>query len=335
MGEAPDSNIRIAAVAVAFLLAWLTYQFIEKPIRLGGPNKLKVIVLVVSMATIGYLGYNVFSRDGLGFRLTEFNEKNSQILSQLGIPPNNRLRTSECEKIFREFRDGLCMLKENKLPDVLLFGDSYALQYFSGLSTFIANKNTGMLGAGWARSYGEPLNPLLGAYPDPVVVNYSRQKEIYRIIESNPVIEKIIIACSPHYCAGLDFEKNLRVTLAYLTSLNRKIYFVIGVPPLPFDPKLCLNVRPFNLSTKIKLPCGYPYSDYISSHQNYRKIIFDVIASYPAVKIFDPSLAMCDSDYCYAMKYGKLLYRNDGANSHLSDDGSTFIAPFFAKFLDE
>ncbi len=335
VGEAPDSNIRIAAVAVSFLLAWLTYQFIEKPIRLGGPNKLKVIVLVVSMATIGYLGYNVFSRDGLGFRLTEFNAKNSKILSQLGIPPNNQLRTPECENIFRDFRDGLCVLKENRLPDILLFGDSHALQFYSGLSTLFAGKNAGMLGAGWARAYGEPLNPLLGAYSDSGVANYLRQKEIYRIIESNTAIEKIIIACSPHYCAGVDFEKNMRATFDYLISLNRKIYFVIGVPPLPFDPKRCLDVRPFNLSAKIKSPCGYPYSDYISSHQAYRKTIFDVIANYPAVNIFDPSSVMCDSDYCYAMKGGQLLYRNDGSNAHLSDDGSIFIAPHLAKLVNE
>jgi peptidoglycan/LPS O-acetylase OafA/YrhL len=335
VGETPDRNIRIAAVALSFLFAWLTYQFIEKPIRLSSPNKRKVLGLVVSMIAVGYLGYNVYSRDGLSFRLTEFNAKNSQILSQLGIPPNNRLRTAECENVFREFHDGLCVLKENKLPDILLFGDSYALQYYSGLSTFITDKNIGMLGAGWARAYGEPLSPWRGVYSEPGVANYLRQKEIFRIIESNPAIEKIIISCSPQYCSGVDFEKNMRATFDYLTSLNRKIYFIVGIPPLPFDPKLCLDIRPLNLSAKVKTPCGYPYSDYLSKNQNYRKIVFDVIANYPAVKIFDPSAVMCDRDYCYAIKGGQLLYRNDGTNSHLSDDGSHFVAPFLAKFLNE
>ena len=335
-GESLDIYVRLCAIALSIVLAWLTYKFIERPIRFGRHGKLSVAILVGLMVAVGYMGYNIFSRDGLSFRLKNFYEKNTSILSQIGIPPNHQLRTKACVDVFTSFDEGLCVLKHKKLPDILLVGDSYALQYYSGLARFIPEKNIGMLGAGWARVYGEPLNPLIGSYSDKTTPNYARQQEIYRLIQTNPSIVNVVLACSPHYCFGSDFEKNLRATFDYLAPLNRHVYFVIGIPQLPFDPKLCLDEgRPFRMSQKNKSPCAYSYSDYLSKNLAYRTAIFKVLSDYPRVKIFDPSSIMCDANYCHAMKEGKLLYRNEGDNAHLSDDGSSFIAPFLARLIDE
>ena len=69
--EAPSQNIRLAAVALSIVLAWITYKFVERPIRFGKRSKakLELIVLILAMATIGYIGYNTFKRNGLSFRL--------------------------------------------------------------------------------------------------------------------------------------------------------------------------------------------------------------------------------------------------------------------------
>ena len=67
-GEIPSREIRIAAVALSLLLAWLTYRLIEKPIRFGINTWIKTAALTVSLALVGYVGYNAFQREGLGFR---------------------------------------------------------------------------------------------------------------------------------------------------------------------------------------------------------------------------------------------------------------------------
>jgi peptidoglycan/LPS O-acetylase OafA/YrhL len=68
-GEVPARLIRVAAVVLSVVLAWLTYRLLERPVRAVGRGRLKVVVLVVLMAVVGYTGYNAYQRDGLALRL--------------------------------------------------------------------------------------------------------------------------------------------------------------------------------------------------------------------------------------------------------------------------
>lgn len=67
--EEPSLNIRIAAVVLSVVLAWLTYKIVERPIRFGKQSNAKVTALVVLMIVVGYIGYNSYARGGLSFRL--------------------------------------------------------------------------------------------------------------------------------------------------------------------------------------------------------------------------------------------------------------------------
>lgn len=60
----PSSDIRIAAVALSFLLAWGTYIFIEKKIRFGRKSYVKTVALALVMGTVGCAGFGVFREDG-------------------------------------------------------------------------------------------------------------------------------------------------------------------------------------------------------------------------------------------------------------------------------
>jgi hypothetical protein len=70
--EIPSFQLRLVAVLISIILAWLTYRLIEKPIRFGGYDKSKLsITLLVLMVVVGYIGYNSYKRDGLAFRLKD------------------------------------------------------------------------------------------------------------------------------------------------------------------------------------------------------------------------------------------------------------------------
>ncbi len=59
-GEVPSRNIRIAAVVLSIVLAWLTYKLVERPLRFGKYSKVKVSVLVLLMTSVGFLGYATY-----------------------------------------------------------------------------------------------------------------------------------------------------------------------------------------------------------------------------------------------------------------------------------
>ena len=66
----PPRLVRVGIVAASFLLAWLTYWLIEKPVRFGfgKRNEYILFLLGMSMFVIGCAGYDIYVRDGLKFR---------------------------------------------------------------------------------------------------------------------------------------------------------------------------------------------------------------------------------------------------------------------------
>ena len=117
-------KIRLILVAVSILLAWLTYRFVEKPIRFGAHGKAKVFALVLIMGIAGYVGLNTFQRNGLEFR-SELTKQASQLSNV------NRVLDDSCmnmDKGVEFFKQHNCERKPSS-PNgkkVVLYGDSHA-----------------------------------------------------------------------------------------------------------------------------------------------------------------------------------------------------------------
>lgn len=68
-GETPGQEMALPLIALSVLLAWLTYRWIEVPIRYGPSGSFKVPLLVSAMVTVGGLGWLTFNLDGFPKRL--------------------------------------------------------------------------------------------------------------------------------------------------------------------------------------------------------------------------------------------------------------------------
>ena len=64
-GELPPVRVRVLAVAVSIVLAWLTYVIVERPIRFGPRRRATVAALCVLLTAIGAGGYYTYRADGL------------------------------------------------------------------------------------------------------------------------------------------------------------------------------------------------------------------------------------------------------------------------------
>ena len=71
-GDIPSPESRLAIILLSILLAWLTYKFVELPLRFGDRRKSKTAALVGLMIIVGYVGYNTYKRNGFSFRDDEF-----------------------------------------------------------------------------------------------------------------------------------------------------------------------------------------------------------------------------------------------------------------------
>lgn len=58
-GEIPHRDARIIAVFLAIILAWLTYKFVEIPIRKQTQNALRAKHLVISLFLLGVIAYSI------------------------------------------------------------------------------------------------------------------------------------------------------------------------------------------------------------------------------------------------------------------------------------
>lgn len=130
-GDATSVNVRLVLIAFSIALAWLTYRIIEVPLRKGKPASRKIVVLVLLMAMLGYVGYNTYERDGLGFRFPKF----VQELTTYKYNYRKSYRLGTCfldpDKSYSEFVECKTETPSNG-ETVLLWGDSHAAHLYPG-----------------------------------------------------------------------------------------------------------------------------------------------------------------------------------------------------------
>ncbi len=348
--EPPSGAIRLGAVGLSLLLAWLTYQLLEKPIRFGGKTWLKTAVLCVLTTTVGLVGYNTLERNGLGFRITtplsgleqfHWSKKMYREDSCIAANPISTERIVFC-------------VGDVRTASVFLTGDSHSNALYPGLAEIYPGKILNI-----AQSDCLPFFDIdAGITKQSPHCPHEDVNAFLRIAENNPQIKTIIIASrGPLYIEGtgfgpaesdnlnryikwkdsLDegryaevFEQSMRATLQRFLLEDKQIIFVLDVPELGFGPELCVDTAPLRLSRVSGKPCAVPRAEYDKRNKKYREIVFSVLKDFPSVKVFDPAVLLCDTQYCWAMKEGKMLYRDD---DHLSVEGSRFIARELAKVL--
>jgi peptidoglycan/LPS O-acetylase OafA/YrhL len=149
----PDSKYRLLALSI--LLAWLTYHFIEKPIRNDLKNRLKIITLSILITVLGGAGYQIFSNFGYPARSVYGKDKQAFYDYFQGGPPDwgYQIRTNAIEKSndkcsfydLRALMEGKetnfpriaiaesCFHRNSRQKSVMLWGNSYAMHLYAGL----------------------------------------------------------------------------------------------------------------------------------------------------------------------------------------------------------
>ncbi len=352
-------NMRISIVVLSFLLAWLTYMLVEKPIRFGQRSWLKTAVLCLLIAVVGYTGYYTLTSDGMAFRHKWISDNATQIGLGRSFETN-----ANCKLAHPLFNDCCyCAQAKTDKPTIILVGDSHSNSLYPGLTevTRDTGDNVLNLAIGGCLPFFDVASFQKGAQDRCVGKMEYNTNDILQYLEKYSSINTIVMSfrgtaylSGESYGIGLKedgghdrvislttrpdisdfhqvFETGMRATIERLLAKNKKIIFVIDWPEIGFDPQSCVDSRPLRLTDWVKQPCVLPRQDFEQRSREYRELVLSVLKDFPSVKVFDAPALLCDDQWCWAMKDHMLLYRDD---HHLSIEGSRYLTKELVKLIE-
>ena len=320
-GGTPSNTLRFGAVCMAFVLAWTTYQLLERPIRFGRHGRAKAAVLVALMVAVGLSGYGVFRNSGLGSR--EIAKRTQQLTDwrrdQQYVPTTMRDGRIENLRILPgQVDDG-----------VLFIGDSLLGQYYPRADLLYGQRPIPYYTTTFAaRNHCHPLPDLdIISTPDNInCIDY--WNAALKLAKSNQY-RRIVFGGS---WAELNAQNKPRLIgeLKELRRLGKEI-FIIGQPPRSpsFDPSnLAGKLRKKALwgSETVELQDVYIERALIENAGLQRTLA--AIAAEVDATFINPFDYICPDKKCPALVNSSNLYIDD---AHLR--GS--YAAHMAKFIDE
>ena len=312
-GGVPALYIRIASVVISIFLAWITYWLIEKPMRSQNFNNTKVVLLIIFMVLIGYVGFNTFSRDGLGFRA------NATLKGYEGDIGHLDYHKFIAEKYYTCKPDLLatealrwegfirCMQsKSSANQDIALVGDSHAEHLFYGIANALASKNVVFYIKG-----------------SPPFIENKEFSNIFKSIIASTSIKQVIVTMNwmgrNGLIPGSTLQAELIKVIDPLSASGKIVYLTDDIPTFPFSPEKCKGKR--WMATQ-NTSCEITIEESIRQRSTYIEALNSVIKSRPNVRVLQVGKYLCGDKVCSMVKGGEILYRD---NNHLNLNGSLYI----------
>ncbi|MBY0408168.1 MAG: acyltransferase [Rickettsiales bacterium] len=339
-GGEPGWDVRMGAVALSLVLAWLTYWFVERPVRIGG---IRVAWLVAFMLAMGGSGYALYQYGGVPQRMKQHSEEEAQF-----VVPAYATNRAPCKGLFKK-RSNSCLVADGVDSfdglNVFIMGDSHATAVSVGL---IREKDLRFAAIGlWG------CLPLIGVERYSIGKPYHcmpRLETILNVIKGHDMSQAVLVYVARYaaYVEGDWFEgageppgnthiqpygpllpvlpemypqvfaDGMNKTLAQLSGRFKRVIVLHQVPELPFSPKACMD-RLFGLH----MPnCVFPKAEVMARQKKYREKLAEVVAPFSNVTVYDPIDLFCDAQNCYALRNGVMLYRD---HDHVSLAGANAI----------
>ncbi|MDB5850246.1 MAG: hypothetical protein JWP29_3998 [Rhodoferax sp.] len=326
VAQTPNLATRVGAMALSFVLAWLTYRLIERPIRFGRKQGSRTAGITLLLALVGYVGWNAYHRDGLAFR-----EKNKEMNALYKITDpyayfdyRTLMRVGVCHSVtVRVATENGCI--RDGTEGIFLWGDSYAAALFSGAQDLARRRGDGTVvsqltdgngppffrddlltdeGKTLAEANGDRLEAVrrvrprvvliawmafgLNAYSDPALAVASLAETVQRIKAASPGSRVVVVGPVPEWVGSL--QKQM-IGFYHLHGVAPPVYMAFGLDPAikPWDSYLQQHLPPLGI-------------DYVSAYD-----------------------ALCNPAGCLTRASDRLTDLSAVDWGHLSRSGSVFL----------
>lgn len=315
--ELPDRNIRIALVLTSTVLAWLTYQFIERPLRENQQRNWRTpLTISAALFTVALAGFFIYAHDGLPSR------KNAELTLLEGETGHNAFHQYITQNYFlctdKPIAEGSLrwqgmiqcgQSKAHDKIDLAIIGDSHAEHIFVGLADSLHNKNV----AFYIRNSAPYLsNPEFST--------------VYDRVLNDQNIKQVILTMWWIGRSNQNTKDEILRIASKLLANGKQVFITDDVPNFSFDPQKCKGKRWLSTSDPTCL-----INQANATGQAYVRLLNEIIAADPRIKLISTLAFFCNAKTCSMERDGKLLYRDF---NHLNVNGSKYIGTSIAAELD-
>ena len=347
-----ETPIKVLGLAASFVLAVLTYRFVEQPLRRPPSLHRKAAGLALGMIAVGLVAL-ALSLSGPAlprpFASLAANEDALRDLKFAQQLPQFPACSAGARAAMPDL--GYCLQGSTRPPTAAILGDSHAYHVFYGVAPLDTRRE-------WLMAGNSSCPPLLGIHvKGPRTDCKQMSATAIRAVADNPAIQTVVLAFLGSYAieplsvdglpndrgaaATVEMQNTLQPTpsnaemmfrgldrsITTLENARKRIVLFVDVPSLPFQPADCVD-RPFIKRTLER--CSVSRAAMLEQQATLRTVVQRLAQAHPALRTFDPLVSLCDGDTC-AIKRGDMLVYRDG--DHLSLRGSAFVAGHFLAWL--
>jgi peptidoglycan/LPS O-acetylase OafA/YrhL len=331
-GDVAPGKVRLAAMLLAVLLAWLTYRLVERPLRFGGNGRVKVVMLLALMVVVGAVGMVTYIRGGFPSRMPQIDKNTAQLRYDFPTTPScaadHPYSTASCYESGKQYADSVFMVGDSHM-EALVYGfkklvDSGEMKYnvtaigragcapFLNVDSITYEKNsngcTGVINGvlrealrrddvKWVVLAGRHA----ARFDGKLFGEMEAQDKpwTYRYENGANVITSY---------AGV-YEAGLTETLDLLVKAGKNVVFVDQLPEIGFDPRNCMT----QFRQKFIHPkCLLPRTVVDARLTPYLSATRKILSRYPGVIEYDPLSLVCNDKECGPFNdAGVLMYRDD------------------------
>jgi peptidoglycan/LPS O-acetylase OafA/YrhL len=328
---------------LSLLLAWLTYRYIETPVRRATLRPALTVGLVAgALWGIGVGGYALQQSKGLPSREAFFAYTSYQRTPRF---------TPECRRRFVPTHS--CLYDDvGGRETVAVVGDSHARATYYGIVHYARQngKNTLLLAKGACPFLQLPYQT---TWSRPRRECHDTVQQVFKYLSGNPTIRTVVISIRGNfYLTGVDFpqtpnpeqsfigkagslppdqllRQSLQETVNALRKAGKQVIFILDNPELVggTNPRDCVE-RPFRRIAG-HCPPRVTRQEALEWQQNYRQ----QVAQVTGMITIDPFDKLCPDEVCQIFNDGKLLYYDD---DHLTNYGSIYqVTDQMARYLED
>ncbi|MBC3374668.1 acyltransferase [Pseudomonas sp. SWRI92] len=352
----PDSDSIFAlwfCLAISILAAWLTYKFVEIPLRLHVSSMAKPVVLLAVIAVVGCAGILTYRVDGINGRTVVKinpvfeNNPSGQSYMQKGCG----LGEEESKKF------PFCISDKRGDAEFAILGDSKAAAMTGGIFRYNSPQGYWVVLGGNGPD-GAPA-PIISDHKIYAKFQPLAKTALNRLASDNKIKVVVMIVATrnlfnlqtTYSIQDLPESRNYEVAreglegaVRLLEKTNKRVVIMVDNPALK-DPKKCISrVTSLDSINSLmglgQLPeCSIPYDEHLAQSKKYRDLLDEIALKFPdTVKIFDGLDLLCDMKerLCKASSEGRLLYSySDHVSNFASERIAMKLVPFVEKFARE